>query len=161
MTTIVVGHPEVVQGTACSDPNNPYVHKLLEAKAAHAQKEYEREQQKVREYEQDLDNIVKALDWAFERNQIDNDMITLKLRLRQLNIYNVKDAMPKLNDKLAPKRIKITDIFKVDELFSDEGMVCVCTSVFCCCVPLLYWLPKFWMDEKFGQVCELKFRFEC
>jgi len=170
MSAPAIGIPTVIDGVTYPHKNE-YIEKILKSKALKRQKEEEENQLKMQGEQRDLNKIIEAIEKEFAKNRVENGQIIIDIRLKYIkiytsSIYTTRDAFDSLKNQLNPmlahKGISIDEIhFQDTDVFSDEDMACICTSLFCCCIPLVYWIPKFKIDNAYGKRKRLKFAFAC
>lgn len=126
----------------------------VQAENERVNQQLEADRAKIRE----LDKIAYNIEKAFERGRLLDNCVVFDMRLKHVSESDVRC----LNTGLSSKGIKITSVSFVKGEYENHSDVdaCLCTSCICCCLPLLYWLPKFWIRDKYGLMHTITIEFD-
>lgn len=78
----VLGYPCVTDGKEFTHKSK-YVQKLMESEALQKRKIAENELERSKQFQREVDRILKAIDAVFERARINDNKIHISMRLKQ------------------------------------------------------------------------------
>jgi hypothetical protein len=156
-----IGFPVVANGIPVIGPTQSGIIKALdESHVTATRKRIESDAKDGRWKAGELNALYSEIVDHLEHGKIVDRTVTVNWRTKCHGYKSPYELQGALNSRFIREHgVRISSLNVSGHGAADDVPLCILSSVFCCCIPLLYWIPK-WIVEDRVHVVTLRFETE-
>lgn len=168
-----IGIPILADGIPLPNCKNELQNTIQTSINQHTIKEKMKQAEYQTKKNADIEHIFEMVVDALNRKQVENGYVTIKIRLKYHHsgshpnsLYNdLGELFSTMSDMFSTRlwlKLKSIDIRRhyIIGFGSGEECCCGCIQSLVCCIPLFFWIPHWYKDEKYGELYNVQVQFD-